>query len=67
MAEDIIDIDILSDGTIRSENGKISAPNHAGASKFFELLGEIAGGKVERTRRKQGQVHVHNKVEEKEG
>lgn len=66
MAYDEVEITILPDGTIRSENGKISAPNHSSCSQFFNLLGELSGGKVERLKKQPGHVHVHDKIAEKE-
>lgn len=66
MAEDIIDVEILSDGRIRTENGKISAPNHMVASQLFRMLEELTGGETERQKRQPGRVHVHDKIVEKE-
>ena len=64
---DEILIEVLDDGTIRSENGKISGPNHHNASQLFNMLAELAGGKVQRTKRQPGHVHIKNTVEQKEG
>ena len=63
---DEIDVEILADGTIRTENGKISAPNHSNASQLFSMLAELSGGKTERQKRQPGRVHVHDKIAEKE-
>lgn len=66
MAYDEIDVEILSDGRIRTENGKISGPNHSNCSQLFRMLEELTGGKTERQKRQPGRVHVHDKIVEKE-
>ena len=66
MPYDEIDVTILADGTIRSDNGKISAPNHSNAGEFFRHLGELTGGKVQRTKRQPTHVHLHDKIVERE-
>lgn len=65
MAEDIIKVEILKDGLIRSETDKISAPNHSSGHAFFKLMEELAGAKQERVRRSKTHVHHHQYEEEK--
>ncbi len=55
---DIIDIEILPDGTIKTSTDKVSMPNHATAEQFLRDIAKLAGGKVER-KRKQGFAHQH--------
>lgn len=45
---DIIDIEILEDGTIKSSADKISAPNHSSAEAFLSQMEKLAGGVVKR-------------------
>jgi hypothetical protein len=54
---DTFKVKILGDGTIRSTTDQVSAANHAGAEKFFEILRELTGG--EETRERAGHGHVH--------
>ena len=59
MAEDIIEIEILDDGTIKSTTDPISPANHSSADKFFKLMAELAGGGTVRQRRSHKHAHVH--------
>lgn len=43
---DIIEIEILDDGTIKSSTNKISMPNHAKAEMFLRDVAKLAGGKT---------------------
>lgn len=58
MKEDIIDIEILPDGTIKATTPKISAANHQSADQFMVELGRLAGGATKVTRRS-GHTHTH--------
>lgn len=55
---DVIDIEILADGTIKSSTDVISPVNHTSADKFFALLERLTGGICSRKRRG-SKVHVH--------
>ncbi len=57
---DEIQIEILADGTIKSETGKIAGTNHTAAEAFFKLLEEKTGGKATRTRRGKATAHAHH-------
>ena len=61
---DKISIEILADGTIKSETSKISGPNHQNAEAFMKYLAELTGGETKRTRR--GHTHVHGEEHEHE-
>lgn len=68
MKEDTIDIQILPDGTIKSDvNGHISPANHSLAEGFFKLLNELTGSKGQRTRKSQTHVHQHGGEHEQSG
>jgi hypothetical protein len=55
---DVLNITILSDGTIKSETvGHVSAPNHQSAEAFLKEVSRLAGGEV--TRQKRGHTHGH--------
>ena len=43
---DIINVEILEDGTISYQTDKISGTNHASADSFLKELEEALGGKV---------------------
>ena len=60
MAEDVLNIEILPDGTIRSTaEMTISPANHDTASKFLRRVGELSGsGEGERKKLKQTHSHV---------
>jgi hypothetical protein len=65
--EDIINIEILADGQIKSTFDPISPANHSVAEAFTRLLDELTGTKGKRTRRKDAKVHVHTHTHENEG
>ncbi len=58
MKEDIIDIEILPDGTIKATTPKISAGNHQSADQFMVNLGRLAGGATT-VKRNSKHTHVH--------
>lgn len=49
--EDSFDVEILPDGTIRSETNPISPANHSGCEAFFRLLNDLTGTVAKRTKR----------------
>jgi hypothetical protein len=61
--DDVINIEILTDGTIKFITDPISGPNHRSAEDFLREVGQLAGGAVSK-RRRQGkpQVHTHEGV-----
>lgn len=58
--DDILEIEILEDGTIRSTTPHISNANHKSADEFFKFMAEKCGGPVEKTKRKHGHHHQHD-------
>jgi hypothetical protein len=48
---DAANIEILPDGTIKLETGKVSMPNHANAEAFIRELARLSGGSFSQTRR----------------
>lgn len=57
---DIIDIEILEDGTIKSSTGKVSAPNHANAEGFFRFMAQKCGGLFSRKAKHGHGLHHHH-------
>lgn len=51
MKQDVIEIEILEDGTIKTVTDKVSMPNHANAEGFMRQLATYCGGFVKRVRR----------------
>ncbi len=67
MKEDVIDIEILPDGTIKSTTPKISAANHSNSAQFFSFLSRITGGLVSATRRDKTADHHHHEADHQKG
>lgn len=65
MAIDEMTIEILPDGTIKTETSKISGPNHSNAENFARFLADKTGGASTRTRRGHHHDHVHEHEHEK--
>lgn len=57
---DILNIEILPDGTLKTVTDGISAPNHSNAEAFLKLVGRMAGGTVKRERRRDAHAHQHD-------
>lgn len=58
MKRDIIEIEILPDGTIKTTTDAVSMPNHQNAEGFMRQLATFAGGLVTRTRRIGASLHA---------
>jgi hypothetical protein len=58
---DIINIEILEDGTIKTTTDEVSQANHSSADKFFAVLRGLCGGIFTR-KQKIGHVHTHGNV-----
>lgn len=54
---DEINIEILSDGTIKVSTSKVSAANHMNADKFLQEMQRLLGGTT--TKEKIGHAHHH--------
>ena len=51
MKQDVIQIEVLADGTIKTSTDKISAANHANAAQFLRDVAKLAGGTQTSTRK----------------
>ena len=54
---DILKIEILADGTIRTETSPISPINHQSAEDFLRGVQALTGGEM--TRQRKGHAHSH--------
>jgi hypothetical protein len=62
---DIIDIEILDDGTIKFKTDKVSEANHLSADEFLAECIELAGGKhtmEHRHDKAKAHKHTHSKA-----
>lgn len=57
---DLMELEILEDGTISVKTDKVSSKNHASADGVLDLLEELVGGERNTEKRKQGHVHTHS-------
>ena len=57
MANDVIEVEVLPDGSVKFLTDKISPANHRNAEEFMAAIARMLGGKTERTRRRHGHVH----------
>ena len=65
---DVINIEILPDGTIKSTTDRVSAPNHANAEGFFREMARLTGDQnPTRVGRGMLQQHEHEHTHEGEG
>ena len=58
---DVIEVEILEDGTIKSSTTLVSMADHSAADKFFAFLKGLCGGEQKR-KAKEGHVHTHGTV-----
>jgi hypothetical protein len=66
MADDILQIEILEDGTIKTVSGKIGVSNHKAADEFFKFIAQQSGGKVETIRRRSTVQSHHHQAGQKQ-
>ena len=59
MARDILKIEVLEDGTIKTTTDPISDANHQNAEDFLNFMARLAGGETTREHRHEGQEHMH--------
>lgn len=57
MKQDVMDIEILADGLIKTTSGKISPANHHTAEDFLQFVAQLTGGETKRVKR--GRAHEH--------
>ena len=65
--KDVVKIDVLKDGTIKTTTDKISGPNHQSAESFLADVAKKAGGQVVVRARATGlpkQTHSHDQTHE---
>jgi hypothetical protein len=60
MAFDVMQIEILEDGTIKTTTDPISGANHQNAEEFLRFVARMAGGETTRTRRTDAHHHSHS-------
>lgn len=63
---DTMTIEVLPDGTLKVETGKVSGPNHLNAEQFINEMAKQAGGPVTRTKKghsHHGHSHTHHEGE----
>jgi hypothetical protein len=59
MPRDEITFEILENGDLKLETGKISGPNHMKAENVLRFLEELHGAKGQRSRARHAHVHDH--------
>lgn len=57
---DVMEIEILEDGTIKTTTGAVSGANHANAEQFLKYMATLAGGTTERVKRGDVQTNHHH-------
>jgi hypothetical protein len=57
---DDITIEILEDGRIKVTTGAIGATNHTTADRLLRDMIQLAGGKVETVKNREGHHHHHH-------
>lgn len=60
MEEDVIKIEILADGTLKSTTDVVSQANHLSCTRFFQYMQEIAGGQQTAEKRSDKHTHTHH-------
>jgi hypothetical protein len=64
---DIIKVEILEDGTVKTTTDPISGPNHQSAESFMRSMTTFLGGLMSRTKRNPAaKQHHHHHVENKQ-
>ena len=64
---DVMEIEILEDGTIKTTTDPISGANHANAEQFLRFMGQMTGGEQTRVRKGTGHTHTHVGATKKAG
>ena len=65
--QDVLEVVVLEDGTVKITTDTISGANHFLADKFLEALREYCGGEQTRTRRGHIHEHTHSHESAKQG
>jgi hypothetical protein len=58
--KDVLQVEILPDGTLKTTTDPISPANHQSAEEFLRGVTELAGGEATRTRKQGKTQHVHH-------
>lgn len=57
--DDVLQIEILDDGTIKTTTDKISMANHSNAEEFLRFVARQTGGQTTRAARHGARKHLH--------
>lgn len=58
--QDVLQIEILEDGTIKTTSDAVSGANHANAEQFLKHMATLAGGETTRVKRADAHHHHHH-------
>ena len=64
MKTDVMNIEILPDGRIKTTTDPISGANHSNAEEFLKFIARMAGGETTIVRRKEAHTHSHTHIHE---
>ena len=67
MQEDILEIEILADGSIKLTTDQISPANHLSADQFLKFISEMAGGEVIKAKNRHAHTYHHAHEHVKQG
>lgn len=56
--DDVIEVEVMPDGSLKIVTDSVSAPNHRTADQMLEFLNHLMGGPVEKEKRKPEHHHV---------
>jgi hypothetical protein len=59
---DIIDVEILADGTIKIKTDTISPANHLNADKLLDFISKMSGSEAIKTRKDKAHAHEHKHI-----
>jgi hypothetical protein len=56
---DVMECEILADGTIKTATDSVSPANHRSADEFLEMITKLTGGAVANIRKPGHEGHLH--------
>lgn len=59
MKEDMIEIEVLEDGTIKIITDHVSPANHLSADNFLKMIEELTGGEITKQKNRKAHSHAH--------
>ena len=59
MKDDVLNIEILPDGTIKLTTDAVSGANHKSADELLAFVAKLAGGERTVSKRKEAHGHAH--------